>query len=75
MFGEVFGVKKMFGDIKKYDKDRNADASAFFIASCLYNLDKDVMKKEKKEKKDKKEKCKSEGDFLKFLKKSKKNKD
>ena len=73
--GEASGVKKMSGDIKKHDKDRNADAPALLTAPRSYNPDKDATKKEKKEKKDKKEKRKSEGDSPKSSKKSKKNKD
>ena len=65
----------MSGDIKKHDKDRNADAPALLTAPRSYNPDKDATKKEKKEKKDKKEKRKSEGDSPKSSKKSKKNKD
>ncbi len=73
--GEASGVKKLSGDIKKHDKDRNADAPALLTAPRSYNPDKDATKKEKKEKKEKKAKRKAEGDSPKSAKKSKKNKD
>ncbi|OUS45775.1 hypothetical protein BE221DRAFT_115779 [Ostreococcus tauri] len=74
--GEASGVKKLSGDIKKHDKDRNADAPALLTAPRSYNPDKDVTKKEKKEKKDKKdkkEKRERDGDSPKSAKKSKKS--
>ena len=77
--GEASGVKKLSGDIKKHDKDRNADAPALLTAPRSYNPDKDATKKEKKEKKDKKdkkdkkEKRDRDDDSPKSSKKSKKN--